>query len=219
MKKFIGILLALAMLLCLCACGGGEPEPYFGHYEQVSMTYSGFAMPPDGEGYIDINSASKMKVFLEGDSYSGKLAVDGTNFVYTQSGSEYKGTIMNDCIVLNLDGLVLTYLRDSALSAEADISSVEIPETVEGAQVYIATCGVIDSDSCDFELFKNMGDFVVVLNPDGTGTIDFFDIFFDLSYNEMTIDAGGSMMFYTIEGDTLTLCVNETQVYICKLLQ
>lgn len=160
-----------------------------------------------------------MEVFLEGDSYSGKYTLDDTNFVYTQSGNDYNGTLMNDCIVLELEDLVLTYLKDSAVSAEADLSTVTLPETVEGAQVYIATCGVIDSDSCDFELFRNMGDFVVVLNPDGTGTLDFFDNVFELSYDDMTIDAGGSMMFYGIDGDTLTICVNETQVYICKLVQ
>ena len=219
MKKFAGILLVLSMLLCLCACGSSEPEPYFGHYEQVSMTYGGFAMPPDGEGYIDINSTSKMEVFLEGDSYSGKYTLDGTNFVYTQSGNDYKGTLMNDCIVLELDDLVLTYLKDSAVSAEADFSTVTLPETAEGAQVYVATCGVINGDSCDFELFKSMGDFIAVLNPDGTGTLDFFDNVFELNYDDLTIDAGGSMMFYGIDGDTLTICVNETQVYICKLVQ
>lgn len=216
MKKTLVFILALVMLLCLCACGSSEPEPYFGHYEAIGMAYSGFGMPPDGEGYIDINSTDRMEVFLEGDKYDGKYVLDGTSFVYSQGGSDFNGTLMNDCIVLELDGLVLTYLKDSAISAEVDLSSVALPETVEGAKVYVATCGVIDADSCDFELFKNMGDFIIVLNPDGTGTIDFFDSVFDLSYDDLTIDAGGSMMFYAIDGDTLNISVNETQMYLCR---
>ena len=68
MKKIISLLLLAVMMFSLCACSE-EPQPYFGHYEAVSMVYGGFAMPPEGESYVDINSSSKMSVFLEGENY------------------------------------------------------------------------------------------------------------------------------------------------------
>ena len=101
MKKTLALILALVMMLCLCACGGGEPQPYFGHYNAVTMEYAGFTMDAE-EGWIEIKSDTKMVVFLEGDEYSGKYELDGENFVYSQGGDSFNGTLVGDVITLDL---------------------------------------------------------------------------------------------------------------------
>ena len=215
MKKLIGIIIALSMLLSLCACGG-EPEPYFGLYNAVSMEYSGLSL--DTEGWLEIKSATKMVVFLEGDEYSGKYELDGENFVYSQGGSDYNGTLKGDVIVLDFDGLIITYLKEGA-TMPVETREYVLPEAAADAKIYVATSGIIEEMECDELTLESLGDFYIVLNTDGSGEFHFFGELFPITYDDGNFMAGGDTISYTTEGDTISFVFDETMEFTFTRLQ
>ena len=230
MKKTLVLILALVMMLCLCACGGGEPQPYFGHYNAVTMEYSGFTMDAE-EGWLEIKSDTKMVVFLEGDEYSGKYELDGENFVYSQGGDSFNGTLVGDVITLDFAGLTITYLKEGATMPEViqEPAAAEEPEQTEGeadfvadtgvTRVYMGTSAEIEGISCDAEILAELGDLYVTLNPDGTGVLDFFDQVIDITYDESCLYVDVDTVGYVLEGDTMSFAVDETMSFVCTLVR
>jgi len=211
MKKLISIILALLLMLSLCACGGSEPQPYFGLYNAVSAEYSGIKMPVEGE-WLEIKSDTKMVIFLYGDEYSGKLEMDGNNFVYSQGGDSYSGVINGDVITIDFDGLIYTYLKDGA-TMPIDTSGYTLPEAAADAKIYAAYAAVIDGVQQDQIFLAGLGDFFIVLNSDGSGEFHFFGDLLPITYDDANFMAGGDTLSYTTEGDTISFALNDSMSF------
>lgn len=111
MKKIISIALLLAMLLTLCACSS-EPDPNEGMYTASTYEYAGFKLNAEGE-WLELKSGGKLTIFLLGEEYSGRWTRDGENLTIKQGGYEYSGTVKDGVIVLDLDGLIYTYIKEA----------------------------------------------------------------------------------------------------------
>ena len=111
MKKIISIALLLVMLFTLCACSS-EPDPNEGMYNASTCDYAGFTLSAEGE-WLELKSGGKLAIFLMGEEYSGRWSRDGENLTIKQGGYEYSGTVKDGTIVLDLDGVIYTYIKEA----------------------------------------------------------------------------------------------------------
>lgn len=95
-----------------------ENEDVLGIYNAVSCIYKKEEQDVDGE-WLELKSGGKGKLMMEDESFSFKWELDDEDLTIIQSGDEYDGTLEDDVIVIDINGMEYTYiLEDSDAEAE-----------------------------------------------------------------------------------------------------
>lgn len=125
MKKLLCVLLIAVMLLTLCACNDDER---IGHYTCMSVDNGDGTGMPNGE-WIELSSADsgKIKTDLE---LSFDWSMDGDNFTMTTKVivDTYTGTLRDGILVLNCNGVEMTFVKEGVSYTPPERPSVTTPD-------------------------------------------------------------------------------------------
>ena len=95
-----------------------ENEDILGVYNAVSCIYKDKEQDIEDE-WLELKSGGKGKLMMDEESFSFKWELDDEDLTIVQSGDEYEGTLENDIIVIDINGMEYTYiLEDSDAEAE-----------------------------------------------------------------------------------------------------
>lgn len=135
-KKKKGGLIALILVLLLLIGGGAaffflggmdlfgggskkveENEDILGVYNAVSCIYKKEEQDVDGE-WLELKSGGKGKLEMDDESFSFKWELDDTDLLIIQQGDEYEGTLEDDIIVIDINGMEYTYILEGSDAEE-----------------------------------------------------------------------------------------------------
>ena len=203
----IGVLLILVIILLVSCIGGGNADdPNLGVYNATSCVAVGMELGADGE-WIELKAKGKVDMLLLGSEYSGKWKLDGENFVLTQAGTDYSGTLKNGVLTLDFAGMVYTFVKEGVTPPPAETTAPTV-----AANVGYWTLLRMDSEDPsqaaseeDVAMLKSLGlEMYVDMKEDGTGTIMLDDLV-AFTWADGKLTANGESLDYTIENDHLLI--------------
>lgn len=191
------VILAVVLILVL---GGGKDqgtEDDWGVYEGVSCIDRGNDLGADGE-WIELKSKGKTDMCILGKEFSGKWTLDGENLVLSQGGDDYKGTLKDGIMNVDILGMQYTFAKEGAAAPAAD-----------GPICYKVVSAVSDGESFDAEFLAMMGGCYVLFNGDGTGKTYIFEDVTDITYDDSSMKAEGQTIPYTIKDGVMTFTLDD----------
>jgi len=124
MKKQLSLLFAtlftLSLVLGLCACGGGEAadDPNVGTYICTTAEMEGISLPVESFATngitLELKDSGTATLDFDGESGSGSWTLDGTAFSLEADGIECPGTLEDGVLILDLEGVMLTFEKEAA---------------------------------------------------------------------------------------------------------
>ena len=214
----IAAVVVVILLVAIFSGGGGNKnDPNLGRYNAVSCVYSGVELGAEGE-WIELNSGGKFTMKLMGDEYSGKWELDGEDLTVKQAGDTYYGTLKDGTIVLDLGGMVYTYVNEHYEApdpgTDAPKATVPKPQEVSAAGYWTLLKSEGDSsmamDEETVQHLKELGiEIYLDLKADGTGVFmieEAMNITWD---QEKLTDDIGDTYTYTLENGQLILNVDD----------
>ena len=220
-KKIRAIFLAglvLILVIVLLFCVGGKEDPNQGIYNGINYTYGGFELDASSD-WIELKSRGKLTMSLLGEEYSGEWELEGEDLVIEQGGDTYYGTLSDNVMVMDFDGVIYTYekeIQEEDASEKEDVKEEpaqkdekEEQSEAGGKKYYVAISGVTSGTQMNESTINQMGGVSLVLNGDGTGTFEMFGQSDEITYDDTTITRYNTPMAYTVDGDYLHLQVSE----------
>ena len=239
MKKILAVLVAVLLMLSLTACFNlgdiSKDDPNLGIYNGVYVDIDGEKMPMDevyeGENYIHLGAAGHCKFCLEGDEVKATWTLFDEDFTVMLEDERSKGTLKDGVIIIDFleSGIKLCFAKDEVdteelvgsadesteLEDEASIGTDESSSAVDTPNIagYYEIYSMQDGDEYfDYDTLEEegvVGLTYVVLEPDGTGMISVFGDEYSLNYDEDTINVEGDIAEYTVDGDMLTISIED----------
>ena len=106
----VALVLVAAIVCLVLFTGGDKTDPALGRYDAVSCVVSGMELGAEDE-WIELKLRGRATLALLGDEYSCKWTLEGDNFTLTQHGDEFSGTLEDGILVIDLGGMVYTYVQ------------------------------------------------------------------------------------------------------------
>lgn len=106
----VALILVAAVVCLVLFTGGDKTDPNLGKYDAVSCVVSGMELGTDEE-WIELKAHGRASLALLGDTYSCRWSLEGEDFTLTQHGDTFTGTLEDGILVLDLDGMLYTYVQ------------------------------------------------------------------------------------------------------------
>lgn len=229
-KRRLGLKIALIALLVvgivigLFACigsFGGSDDPNLGRYDGVTYTYLDMEFDASEE-WIELKSGGRMTITLVGEEYSGKWKLDGQALIVTQAGDEFRGTLKDGVITLDLKGLVYTYVKEGSGATvqpggqNQETTPPAVSEVGYWALKYSEGESDYAMDEQTIQAMKDQGmEFYVELNADGTGVFVLDDSMTITWGDGKLVASDGSEVPYRLEnGELIVELEGATMHYI-----
>ena len=106
---------------------GSSDDSVLGRYEIISCREDGEELETNDE-WILLAKNGKATISLDDETFSAKWELDGEDLTIIQDGDEYTGTLEDDILTLDLDGVIYTFGKDGARPQE-EAPAVEAPAT------------------------------------------------------------------------------------------
>ena len=130
------VLVAAIVCLILFAGGGAVDKALLGRYDAVSCVVSGMELGTDEE-WIELKAHGRASLALLGDTYSCRWSLEGEDFTLTQHGDTFTGTLEDGILVIDLGGMVYTYVQQPTEYSEGG----HLHEWKEATCLEPKTCG------------------------------------------------------------------------------
>ncbi|MBE6991334.1 MAG: DUF5067 domain-containing protein [Ruminococcaceae bacterium] len=221
------VVVVLAIVLILTLGGGKDQgvEADWGVYEGVSCVEGGNDLGADGE-WIELKAKGKAEMVILGKEFSAKWTLDGENFVLSQGGDDYKGTLKDGVMVVDILDMKYTFVKEGAadsaredtLAPEADSApkaDAAAPES--GSVCYKAISATSDGETLDAELLAMLGGCYVQFNGDGTGKFYAFGDVTVITYDESNMMAEGETIPYTIKDGVMTFGMDDGSEFVMEV--
>ena len=131
-------LVLVAAIVCLILFVGGNAvdKALLGRYDAVSCVVSGMELGTDEE-WIELKTLGRASLALLGDTYSCRWSLEGEDFTLTQHGDTFTGTLEDGILVIDLGGMVYTYVQQPTEHSEGG----HLHEWKEATCLEPRTCG------------------------------------------------------------------------------
>ena len=106
----VALVLVAAIVCLVLFTGGDKTDPTLGRYDAVSCVVSGMELGTEDE-WIELKLRGRATLALLGDEYSCKWTLEGDEFTLVQHGDTFTGTLEDGILVIDLGGMVYTYVQ------------------------------------------------------------------------------------------------------------
>lgn len=124
-KKFLAIggvavvVVLIIVLLVSCLGGGGKGDDVLGVYTGVSCKLGEIEVDLE-DSSLELKEDDKASLRLEGDSIPCEWALDGEALTLSVEGYELEGTLEDETIVLDLEGMLYTFEKGAKANTGKD---------------------------------------------------------------------------------------------------
>ncbi len=175
------VILIVAIVALLGEPKGNKPADNKGKYYGTSCVIAGVETGAEEE-WIDLQKKDRVTLFINGETYQGTWDLDGEELTILQGGDEFRGTLKDGILELNINGMKYTFQSKAA----ADKPQKPSRNTVVGYWTLLRVESddpvmCMDEDMVAYLKANNMEIFVN-LEEDGTGAM------YDFLPRELTWD-------------------------------